>query len=289
MGQSQNNSGATTLLVLFTIASPSLQGGDRFHPLAPGPIQSMTYAPIGDAKLKALVFRPSPLRPVDSWYQKYLGGLEQHLRADYRNRWEYQDSQVPYYATQYRNEHWHIGSTDRLGRGADESDYRLNYAVEVLKTEVRTIAATYAREHQGASQASGMARNVQWVQDLQHRQIEAPQEQIELRVGWDAMTDGSKLEWVAPRWEVGVYHPRLSKVLSPGGLAGTVAQWRRKPDPRNPYGVRTIVTYVYDSSTFDLTLERLLDTRLVARVSTTRSLAVPDAFQHYISLTIIFE
>lgn len=269
-------------------AMPSAEARLSFAPSIPS--GATDYVSKGDPKIKAQVFQPSPLQPEDAWFQTYFVAPTAHaLQEEYRYRWAYQDSQMPYYATQYQNEHWEIGSTDRPGRGVSEADYRTVYGVQVFRRQLHSAILTYASRNQNDG-ARSVASSISFVDQLKHKPIQVSAEtKSEFRFGWDAVSDYSTFEWAQPDWEVGLYHPRLSAALQGGGLGGSMAQFRTKARP-GTLAPTTTVTYLYDGASVELAILKPLNRRCMARAAHSRSLMDPAAPRSFgVSVAFIFE
>jgi len=157
---------------------------------------------------------PRPLPPTDALYLRYFSKNDDTIMRQYQERWGYHDMQVPYEATQWNHQHLSLGSLD----SPYEGDVRHDFAQSVVRVRLDTAIREYFRDTEGGRAVQKAQHTVDQLKSVPVK-VGSGSHPGEFHVGYDVLSDASKIEYVDGPWFVGIYHPHLVSALT-GQRAG---------------------------------------------------------------------
>lgn len=173
--------------------------------------------PVGT--LGATFLKPSPLAPEDAFYRRMFSKTDDGIYRQYQDRWSYHEMQIRYAATEWNYEHLSIGSLDFYGRAPYEGDVRREFAQQVLRVRLDSALRESLKGTEGARAVQKAQQAVDQIKNAPVVKVGGGEHPGEFRVGYDVLSDASKLEYVKGEWLAGIYHPHLLSALT-GQRAG---------------------------------------------------------------------
>ncbi len=189
---------------------------------AEGDRQMAAIAAASDGHIEHLMELPKP--PVQDWlYQNYVSSTDGSLARSYADTWRYHEMQTRFSPLDQNGvEFQQMGALTVIG----ESDMRKQFASGVLRTRIdamirnaftpRNVPAHLKRQVQRVQQQMNQVKNTTVSFS---KAKNAPR----LQLGYDVLTDFSKMEIVAETWGAGIYHARFVSSLSGGALPDSLA------------------------------------------------------------------
>jgi hypothetical protein len=178
--------------------------------------------PAGTIKLSAkkfgplpehLVKRPEHLLTDEQYYQKYIGKNDEKIRSLYLSEWEHQDKELSKSPNTTASYHITPGF-DPIPRREDKLRFAL--AQNALRVRLDTMINSYAadiKDFKGVTEVRQVQQVLQntleKVKNQSLRISENNERAGEFRMGYDVITDNSKIEYVKGPVEGGLYHPAL--------------------------------------------------------------------------------
>lgn len=150
---------------------------------------------------------------VDSFYRDFFGKLDPEIEQSYKNRFWYHETQVNYGLPWWRREVIGFASVEGFGRGPFEGDVRKDMATQVfrMRVDAGVRAALYKIKNPSIVKATKTFQNtMSQINNYPLRLSSKPGSKAgEFRIGYDVLSDNSKIEYVQGIVEGGLYHPQL--------------------------------------------------------------------------------
>lgn len=149
----------------------------------------------------------------DKFYRTYFGKTDAQVKSMYESQWRYHDMMVPYAMTSWRYEHLSIASLDFYDRAPYEWDVRRGFAEQVLRMRIDSGVRAALYEVKNPTLTKSYAKLKNTMDQINNYPLRLSSKKDskagELRLGYDVLSDASKIEYVQGLIETGLYHPKL--------------------------------------------------------------------------------
>lgn len=167
---------------------------------------------------KHLFAQRSQFEEQDSFYKTFIAKTDNQVTEMYKSRWWYHETQENYGLTATTDEHINFASTNNFGKGEKESDLRSGLATQVLRMRIDAgIRAALAEVKNPKIQKAqkGIKQAMDTMNNYPLRLSSKPGSRAgEFRLGYDVLSDSSKIEYAQGLVEAGVYHPKFSGLVT---------------------------------------------------------------------------
>ncbi|MBY0370022.1 hypothetical protein K2X33_05005 [bacterium] len=201
MGKHFQNRSVLGALLAILVACPQAAWAD-------GERQMAAIARASDGTIERLMTLSAP-KSEDWLYKDYFAAPDDGIERSYTDTWRYHDRQSPYLSSGRLGEFYQIGGGTGL---VQENAVRSNFADGVMRQRAETAFRSLLNPKNVPEE---MRQRVQSVQEglnkVKNTSVNLSKEpgSAQLSVGYNFISDSSKLELNAPRWGAGVYHTRL--------------------------------------------------------------------------------
>lgn len=228
----------------------------------------------------------------DRLYYHYVSALDSNISQIYESRWWYHEQRVAQSYGRWNNEHLSFGSLDYFGRAPGEDQVRNDFANQVLRMRVDKMVRDYMANpaRPESFRTAGAALN-----RLKDYSIAVPSDVKpekrspfvgEFKVGYDPLSDGSKIEYESPALRGGFYYPRLLGALSSGD---TVRDIRMRMETALGNGLPSAsVTYRLSFAQVEAGMSQSLSPALNANFNTRFALRPDDTSGSSYNLTLSY-
>jgi len=226
--------------------------------------QNVSSIPVGSL---THTYLPLPvLAPVDALYIHLFSGIDPKIYQQYRDKWSYQEMQVPFAATDYRYEHLSIGTRDVLGRAPYEGDVRRDFAQSVLRQRLDEALREYFHDSEGAHEVRKAQNAMNQIKSMPVK-VGSGDTPAEIHFGYDVQSDASKFEYQRGIWMAGVYHSHLMSALTGQRPFSGDLSMRVSANLKDPLPSATLTYIPYNTvlvAALSKPLSRSVTTRLVS-------------------------
>lgn len=173
------------------------------------------------------LFRPATLEVQDKFYRDNLSGADDAIRMIYSDRWRFHDTQLGYYQPRNQPVHLDIGTFSRPGVGPSEADVRKEFANAAFRMRIDSAFRKFLASEKG----SGVRSVHQFVEGFKAQTVKVSNDPkaAEIRMGYDVLSDVSRLEYVKGGTGAGFYHGTFMSSLTgskPLLAAATFRVWQ---------------------------------------------------------------
>lgn len=179
--------------------------------------------------VSSTTFRPATLEVKDKFYRDYLSGADEAIRLTYVDRWRYHEIQSAFHQPRANRIHLDIATLTSPGIGPTETDVRSEFARAAFR--MRIDAAI--RKFMSDDRAKNIRKAQQFVEALRTQNMNVSfskePDAAQLRMGYDVLSDVSRLEYVKGTAGMGFYHGTFMASLTgskPMNEAFTFNSWK---------------------------------------------------------------
>ena len=166
----------------------------------------------------ATIFREAPrFMGDDGLYRDHFERLDGTIAKLYEDRWGYHDKKVAASPTEWNGEHFTIGTMDTYGNAPKERDVRAQFAIQVFRLRTDQAVKDLLASHYVPTPLKQAGAALEKVKSYTIP-VSAEKDSGQFRVGYDPLSDNSKVEYESSRLKGGVYYPRLLGSLMGGGM-----------------------------------------------------------------------
>jgi hypothetical protein len=177
-----------------------------------GPVARAEERRTDSVVLSTTLFRPPAVEPADKIYRDYFAGADEAIRLTYLDRWRFHELQSAYFLQRSNQVHLDIGAISNSNVGPLESDVRNEFA----RTAFRMRLESAFRQFLAHERAAGVRRAHKAVENLKAQNVRVSDEPgaAEIRMGYDVLSDTSRLEYVKGTLGAGLYHNAFLTAVS---------------------------------------------------------------------------
>lgn len=168
--------------------------------------------------LNSLMAQRTDYEDPDKFYKTYFGKTDAQVKSMYESQWRFHEMQVPYAITSWRYEHLSIASLDFYDRAPYEWQVRQEFAAQVLRMRLDSGIRAALYEVKNPILTKSYAKFKNTMEQINNYPLRLSNKKDskagELRLGYDVLSDASKIEYVQGVVETGIYHPKLVGLIT---------------------------------------------------------------------------
>jgi hypothetical protein len=235
----------------------------------------------------------SPSKAEDGFYLDTMEKLDSGIRRSYEDQWRYHDQQTLFQSASANPFFWQMGG----GTGAKEMDVRHQFAQAVLRQRANAffhetvipLAAPLSLSSKRLTDVKTRLKKTQAeIAKMKHTEVALSADPMSLRLqlGYDVITDASKLELVSQRWGAGIYHSKLVGGITGASVPASALSFRFTTTSLS-FATTTIAIYP-QSQAIEGELSRRVSARAEARVGTYQTSNAADYSRYRVSFGYAF-
>jgi hypothetical protein len=178
-------------------------------------------APPSDGTIERLLTLPAPVER-DCIYESYFSKHDDKVERAYVDGWRYHEIQAQYAPGQRLREFQQVGVALTAVTAIYERDVRMGFAQGVLRS--RMEAAIYSALAQIGSVKQTADKYIEFRKQISEKlraaadvPLSKAADPFRFQLGYDLISDCSRVEISNSRWGLGVYHTRFVGALTGGG------------------------------------------------------------------------
>jgi len=270
---------AHTLKILILLLAPcSLWGA--LSPLAKKPYQQSV---LFYSNAEQLVTKQAPEQAIDQIYQTYFGNTDAQIALIYQDQFQQHDQNLPFRSSSWRGEF--ISNSVASGNPTYDWQARQQLAKQVLRMRVdQGVRETLKSLNQSPliAKAQGALEAVQNV-SVPVASSEEGKPAAQLRLGYDVISDSSRIEVVGGAVDVGVY--KNGFLANPGD---THSALMTVSSDLGPELGRASVSMPLSAQTLQTSISKQLSPSVATSVSSTQPLKAQQDASYYWNVAFSF-
>lgn len=164
--------------------------------------------------VSSTLFRPPTVQVQDKFYRDYLAGADEAIRLTYFDRWQFHEMQSTYHQPHSSDVHMDIATFTLSDVGPQEAQVRAEFARTAFRMRLDALFRKFLTTDKGRTirQAQAVLNNLK----AQSVRVSEAAEAAEIRLGYDVISDSSRLEWIKGSAGAGLYHGTFLRSLTGG-------------------------------------------------------------------------
>lgn len=231
---------------------------------------------------RQLVTKKRPQENQENLYNAYFGGVDNKIAILYQEQWGHHEQTLPFRSSSWRGEF--ISNTVASGASTYDWEERQRFARQVFRMRIDQGVREYLKtikQSEFVTKAQGAIESLQNVSIASASEDSGPKAQ--LRMGYDLLSDSSKLEYVGGVVDLGVYKNGML-----GNLSDTRSTLMTMTKDLGTNLGKASVTVPLSAEHIQTSLSKQLTPTVATSLSSTQPLKSKQDSSYYLNMSFSF-